>query len=736
MKISLQTRVSVFTTLIILFISAVGTYLFAANYSKSKEQEFSVRGSALSYALAKAAEEGLLKEDLNLIKKASYIIKAPDVALAQVYSSIWEAVDAFPVERLHTQPHPDALRHFKASTAPFHAAVPGGHDFYEPVFFRASEHSSPTAIGFVRVMLSSSAFEHELRGIAARTIAVSLVMTLFAILALNLLIRRLVVRPVMALHESISRFKNGEPAKDAAAFRRGTHELRELAFEFNRMCGTVREKEAKLIESDRRIRSLFERVEHAIFRTDANGVIAEANDRFRRMFGGADGLCDILAGELESSNCLRRAVAERSLHIEDKAIGRKGEDLVISLSLYAELNEGGEIEGFDGYIIDITEKKRLEERLMRSQKLEAVGTLAAGMAHDFNNLLTAILGYSGIMLKKVPDDDPLHHPVAVINEAAKRGAELGRKILAVTRKDKMEAKPVDLNGIVRNSLELLRTSIPGSIELVTRLDDALPLTVADPSQLHQVIMNLAVNGRDAMPHGGRLTLETSSAASANGTGGMYPEGPGFVKLTVSDTGQGIDTGTQAKIFDPFFTTKEVGKGTGLGLYIVHSIVSNHGGYVNVYSEPGRGTRFNIYLPAAKSAVLETPVELVDIRGTETLLVIDDESNVRELCRDMLAPLGYTVLLAGSGGDGLALFREKRGDISLVILDMIMPKMGGNEVFHSLRTIDAAVRVLLYSGYSHNNFAGISELLNHGAAGFVQKPFTSQDLGSAIRKALE
>ncbi|HEX9860844.1 MAG TPA: response regulator, partial [Nitrospirota bacterium] len=188
-------------------------------------------------------------------------------------------------------------------------------------------------------------------------------------------------------------------------------------------------------------------------------------------------------------------------------------------------------------------------------------------------------------------------------------------------------------------------------------------------------------------------------------------------------------------FDPFFTTKEVGKGTGLGLYIVHSIVSNHGGYINVYSEQDQGTRFNIYLPVAKGAAEDVQREAADLGGTETILVIDDEPDVRELCKDMLCPLGYTLLLAENGSAGINLYRERGQEISLVILDMIMPRMGGNEVFHALRTINQNAKVLLYSGYSHNNFAGINQLLEHGAAGFVQKPFTLQDLGTAIRKAL-
>ncbi len=736
MKTSLQTRVAVLITLIILSISFFGTCLFTSAAHRSKERELRGRGSALSYALSKAAEEGLLKKDLNLVKMASSIIRGPDISLTQVYSNSWEAADAYPPESLKDRPHPEALRHFKVSSEPFQVAVPGGYDFYQPIFFRVFAHSSPSTIGFVRLTLSSSAFEQEFKNVVITNIAASILMTLFAIVIINLLIRRLVVRPVMTLHDSISRLRDGCLPEDLIPAGKSTDEIRALAREIYRVCRTVKENEAKLIASDRRIRSLFERVEHAIFRIDQKGRISEANSRFRWMFGGVTGLCDIMIGDIDASNCLRRAASDKTVHLEDRAISRIGEEILISLSLYAELNNTGDIVGFDGYIIDITDKKRMEERLMRSQKLEAIGTLAAGMAHDFNNLLTGILGYSGIMLKMTKEDDPYCKPVSVIHDAAKRGAALGKKILSITRKEKLETKPVDVNDIIRQSVDLLQASLPRNIEIVTRLDASLPRTTADPSQLHQVIINLAMNACDAMPEGGKLTLETVIANPGKGLRGIaHPEGKPFIKLSVSDTGTGIDPETQSRIFDPFFTTKEAGKGTGLGLYIVHSIISNHGGYINLYSEPQQGTRFNIYLPAAQDAIEDALPEPADIRGTETILIIDDEHDVRELCKDMLVPLGYTILLAENGSAGINLYRDKRDEIHIVILDMIMPKMGGNDVYRSLKTINKDVIIILYSGYNDSNFAGINELLQSGAAGFFQKPFSSQDIGIAIKNAL-
>ncbi len=385
---------------------------------------------------------------------------------------------------------------------------------------------------------------------------------------------------------------------------------------------------------------------------------------------------------------------------------------------------------------DITTEKKLYEQLLRAQKMEAIGTLAGGIAHDFNNILTAILGYSEIMLSLTKEGDPFYKPSKIINDAALKGADLAKKILTVSRKEKLEARPININEVVINSVELIQRSIPKNIEIFLNLSGDIPLIMADPSQMHQVIINLAVNARDAMPEGGRLTIETSLVGKENGAAnGLTSEKGGFVKLSISDTGVGIDKEVQKRIFDPFFTTKDISKGTGLGLYIVHSIINNHGGYINLYSEPGKGTRFNIYLPISKiTEKLETE-SYPDLRGSETILIIDDEPDIRELGRDLLEPLGYNVLVAEDGNSGIRVFRENKDIISLVILDMIMPKMSGSEVFQILKTIKEDVKVIICSGYSEKGFAGIDKLLSEGASSFVQKPFTKLTIAKAVKEAL-
>jgi len=415
---------------------------------------------------------------------------------------------------------------------------------------------------------------------------------------------------------------------------------------------------------------------------------------------------------------------------------KDGELYTASAVIFPLLDERGEVQNYISIQRDISEEKKLYEQLLRAQKMEAIGTLAGGIAHDFNNILSAILGYSEILQDNIPDDEKLKKAVDIIGKSARRGASLAGKILSVTRKEKLELRVVELNRIVEETLELLRRSIPRDVEIKVNLEEDLPPVKVDPVQIQQVVMNLAINARDAMPQGGVLTIETSSVGRENGAANGIQGKNGFLKLSISDTGKGISRDMQSKIFDPFFTTKEQGKGTGLGLYIVHSVITNHGGYINLYSEPDRGTRFNIYLPVYHGEVKEdTTPSIEELKGEGTILVIDDEENLRELVKDFLEPLGYRVIPAFDGREGLKLFREMRDQIDLVILDMIMPGMNGAEVFQQMRSVAPGIKVLLCSGYSHEGLAGIKELIRGGAAGFIQKPFSKLTIAKQVRDAI-
>lgn len=489
-------------------------------------------------------------------------------------------------------------------------------------------------------------------------------------------------------------------------------------------------------------KKIIESAFDAIVIADKNGVITYANSAFERITGYSKeemvkrSIFENTLQDPQSYDDLLSSIKEGKTWKGELISRRKDGEISYLSTVIFPIYLDGEIH-FVLIQRDITYEKKLYEQLLRAQKMEAIGTLAGGIAHDFNNILTAVLGYSEIIMGMIKEGDPLYKPINIIYNAAEKGADLAKKILTITRKEKMEMKPVDINEITKNCVELLQRSIPKNIEIIINLKEDIPRFLGDPSQIQQVVMNLAVNARDAMPNGGKLSIETSLVGLENGAANGLPAGQsGFVKLSVSDTGIGMDKEMQRKIFDPFFTTKGVDKGTGLGLYIVHSIVSNHKGYINLYSEVDKGTRFNVYLPIIKALDENEIEEEIDLKGEGTILIIDDEENVRELCKDILEPLGYNVVLSTDGSEGIKTFSQMKDEVAVVILDMIMPKISGSEVFQALRSIKPDVKVILCSGYSHEGFAGIDTLLKSGASGFVQKPFTLKTIATAIKKALE
>ncbi|MBI5569591.1 MAG: PAS domain S-box protein [Desulfomonile tiedjei] len=387
---------------------------------------------------------------------------------------------------------------------------------------------------------------------------------------------------------------------------------------------------------------------------------------------------------------------------------------------------------------DITEHLKLAAQLQQAQKMEAIGTLAGGIAHDFNNLLTIILGFSEVLLAERQGNEPDYDDLKKILHAGKNGAELVQRLLTFSRKVEPKLVPLDLNRQIRQVERLLRRTISKMIEIRLDLADDLEEINADPSQMEQILMNLAVNARDAMLEAGTLTLRTENVV-LDEEYCKYHHGtrPGqYVLLTVSDTGHGMDGETVEHIFEPFYTTKELGRGTGLGLAMVYGIVNQHHGYVTCYSEVGRGTAFRIYLPAVERRGEDKPekTEMAPAFGTETILLVDDEESIRELGVRILGKAGYTVLTARNGNEALDMFQRERQSISLVIMDLMMPGMGGKECLKNLLQIDPRARILVASGYSGD--ASTREMVELGACGFVGKPFRMNDLLQQVRQALD
>jgi PAS domain S-box-containing protein len=393
---------------------------------------------------------------------------------------------------------------------------------------------------------------------------------------------------------------------------------------------------------------------------------------------------------------------------------------------------------YDGLITDITALKQMEIQLRQAQKMEAVGQLAGGVAHDFNNILTAIVGYGNLLLLKLSHDDPLRHHVEQILASAERAAHLTHSLLAFSRKQIVNPVPVDLNEIIRRVGKLLTRLIGEEIELKTRITDAYLTVMADSIQIEQVLMNLCTNARDAMPNGGLLLIETEMVEVGEEFIRIHGYGkPGmYALLTVSDTGVGMDKKTRDRIFDPFFTTKEVGKGTGLGLAMVYGIIKQHNGYINVYSDPGKGTNFKIYLPLSASALEEPAMttSLVLHRGTETILLAEDDGSVRELTATVLKNFGYTVIEAVDGEDAVEKFMENKDRVNLLIFDVIMPKKNGKEAYNDIQAVSSGVKVLFLSGYTANLIHKKGILEND--ANFLMKPVLVNILLKKVRELLD
>jgi CheY-like chemotaxis protein len=387
----------------------------------------------------------------------------------------------------------------------------------------------------------------------------------------------------------------------------------------------------------------------------------------------------------------------------------------------------------------VTERRRLEEQLRQAQNMEAVGRLAGGIAHDFNNILTAILGTTQLIQRDLPHAYPdLHADIEEIRKAASRAADLTRQLLAYSRRQVLAPKVLDVNTVVTGLNGMLRRLIGEDIKLDTRLDTTLPAVKADPGQLEQVLLNLVVNARDAMPRGGTVTLTTGTGSLSTGAlAPNVPDQPGrFVVLSVTDTGTGMSADTRAHLFEPFYTTKEVGKGTGLGLATVYGIVKQSGGFIAVDSELGAGTTIRIYLPVVADRVPppEPPPPPREWRGSETLLLVEDEEGVRTFARRALEDSGYHVLMAASGSDAISLARGFRGHIHLLLTDVVMPGLSGRELAEQLVAERPDVRVIYTSGYTDD------ETVRHGVreaeTAFLQKPFTPEQLGRRIREVLD
>jgi len=502
--------------------------------------------------------------------------------------------------------------------------------------------------------------------------------------------------------------------------------------------------EEVLRESEEKYRTVLEAIPDPVVVYDIEGKVLYFNPAFTRVFGWS--LEERLGKKMdafvpeeawrETKMMIEKVLAgERFSGVETRRYNKKGGIVPVIISGATYRDRDGRPCGSVINLRDVSEQKRLETQFQAAQKMEAIGTLAGGIAHDFNNLLMGIQGRTSLMMSDINSLHPHLEHLTGIEDYIKSATDLTKQLLGFARGGKYEVKPMDLNELVAKTSALFgRTK--KEISVHRKIHEGLWTVEVDQSQIEQVMLNLYVNAWQSMPGGGELYLETENVLLDAGFVKPYGLEPGkYVKISVADTGVGMDKATLERVFDPFFTTKEMGRGTGLGLASAYGIIKNHGGIISADSKKGKGARFNIYLPASeKEVVKEQGLSIDMLKGSETILLVDDEEIIIDVGQALLKKMGYKVLIARSGKEAIEIYEAHQNEIDIVLLDMIMPHMGGGDAYDMLKAINPNIKVLLSSGYSITGQA--TGIMKRGCNGFIQKPFSLRGLSQKIREILD
>jgi two-component system cell cycle sensor histidine kinase/response regulator CckA len=503
----------------------------------------------------------------------------------------------------------------------------------------------------------------------------------------------------------------------------------------------VEERTKELVKSEQWHRSIVDNATDGIVVLDRNGVITNVNDKACEMHGFTR---EALIGahvKLLEAESTRQEMAERMNRILNgesqvyETVHNKKDGTPLYLEISSKAITIGDELFIQSFYRDITEKKKLQEYLFQSQKMDSIGVLAGGIAHDFNNILTAILGHASVMRRSALEEKAMHS-LNVIEDASRRAGRMISKLLGFARKSNYEFVQIDLNDVVYETVKLLERVVDSKISISVDLDNRLPPIQGDMNHIEQVIMNLIVNARDAMPNGGRIVIKTAAIEIVKGMTEVPPYVlPGtYVLMSITDTGTGIPKDVLTKIFEPFYTTKERGKGTGLGLSMVYGTIKEHKGYITVQSELGMGTVFTIYLPASLAAVrTEVKRPETSISGHETVLVVDDEQDILGAIQETLSSRGYKVFAVSDPNSALDIVKQMPHKIDLVITDIVMPRLNGKELINQIKMINADIRILAISGYT--KYVSQSDEIGE-INGFLQKPFESYYLLSMVRRILD
>ncbi|MBF0557223.1 MAG: PAS domain S-box protein [Nitrospirae bacterium] len=748
MKVSLKTKVMAVVTAAAISISLVGATLFIHVYKGGIEKEIIARGDAMVESLARGVADGLAAENLEFIRKVSDIVHAEDVDLAQVYTSLWQTVDAYPFDRLNELPDPAAISHFKTNEAYFHSNKGLLMDFYAPIFYKTTDQGPDNKnilIGYARLRLSTEQSRRSMQSAFNQSILVSVLITLVVAVALDLFFGRYVLRPIMQLHESVLKHIEGEFPESVPVY--SGDEIGELSSEFNRMSLALKEREERLADEKERLAVTLRSIGDAVIVTDIDGKITLINRVAERHTGWT--FQEAVGKHLpEVFNIINEKTRERCMNPIDEVlrtgiitglanhtalIRRDGTEIIIEDSAAPIKDRNSVTIGVVLVFRDVTEKQWMEKEIARAEKLKSVGLLAGGIAHDFNNILTSIVGNISIAKMQIDSQNKAHARLDKAEQASQRASELAYRLLTFARGGEPVRRTESIVDILKESASLVLSGSSIAAEFVVS-GDICNIDI-DAGQMSQVFNNLIINAAQAMPGGGKIVFSVDQVMLRRNMIPGLEEGT-YVKISVSDTGTGIEREDIPRIFDPYFTTKE--KGSGLGLASVYSIIQKHGGHITVESTPGVGTTFHIYLLALGSEdVCGMPEEKYIAAGEGKVLLMDDESMVRDIAGDMLSTLGYEVDLAADGEEAIKKYREaleanKRYDI--VIMDLTIPGgTGGKETMKKLLAIDPDVKAVVSSGYSNDPV--MSQYQEYGFSAVITKPYTVESFSRTIHNVL-
>jgi len=745
MNLRLGSKVTLFVTAFLLAIGAASTAFFLTSYQRGLRRVVTARGITLAEALARGVAQGIAAEDLGIIQQVQSIVRADDVVLAQVYSSVWLPIDSYPTDNFNLEPEAVAVQQLKATNAPCAFIHGSDVDCYAPAYFHHMElpKEARYIVGFVRVRLSTRVADAALRRDVALYLGCAALVTLFAIAILNLLIRRIVVRPIERLDQAV--FAAVADGTFATVAVTSTDELGHLSASFNLLFAALQERERSLRASEDRFATAFRVSPDAITITRiADGTYLDVNEGFTAMTGWA--AAEIVGA---SSTALGIWVQDADRRRLVQGLARQG--AVHNLVAQFRGKDGHEFTGLmsakrietggDPCILaitrDITEREHLSQQRQKIEKLEAVGVLAGGIAHDFNNILTAILGNISFAMSHVEEESKAATILGKAEKAAKRAAELAHQLLTFARGGQPVKRATSIQQLLEESASLLLRG--SSVAFVLDLPADLMAVDVDPGQINQVANNIILNALQAMPDGGTLTIAAANTEVAAAAGQALVPGR-YVRVTFTDTGCGISEEHQRRIFDPYFSTKA--SGSGLGLASCHSVITRHGGGIQVRSILGQGTTFELLLPASATGPVAEGEDgslraVVPPPQGRPLLVMDDEDNIRDMVADMLDQVGYDIQTCSDGQEAIALYRSAMTlgtPYAAVIMDLTIPgRMGGREAAQHLLALDPEARLVVSSGYSNDPV--MADPGKYGFCATLMKPYTLAGVVAALADAL-